>query len=649
MCGIVGFVDIAHNLDSKPSFLINQMANELHSRGPDSNGNWVDLSSGVFLGHSRLAIIDTSKHGNQPMLSQSGRFVLSYNGEIYNHNDLKRKLDKNFENISWRGNSDTEILLMFIEKYGIKKALRECEGMFAFALFDKVKKNLTLARDRIGEKPIYFGVNNQVLFFASQLKALKRHSKFQPEIDRNSIALQFKYNYIPTPYSIYKGIKKLNPGSYLTIPISKSYKGTEDLPSAKKYWELKNFTEEKYRYSKPYTDAKNELVEILSHSIEDQLISDMPIGVFLSGGIDSSTITAIAQSISSKKIDTFSIGFQNKYFNEANYAKKVAQYLGTNHRELYVDSNDALSAVSKIPYIYDEPFSDSSQIPTYLLSSLTKNHVSVALSGDGGDELFSGYNRHIRSKSLFKKIMYLPVSMRKLFLILSKLIPINLLEKILFSFLKTPHFSEKISKLIKLLNSKSYDEMYLMLVSHWLDEENPVIGFDKEIIAQSIFSEFNFEEFENIMVSNDIENYLSDDILVKVDRASMACSLETRAPFLNHKVVEFAMSLPQDMKTYQNKGKIILRDVLNNYLPVNLIDRPKMGFSIPLSDWLKGPLISWAEDLLNEEKINTDGYLNSKTISHKWNEHKSGRKDWHHDLWDVLMFQQWLNHETKLN
>ena len=646
MCGICGFVDLSNRYNHlNRQRIISEMTNTLIHRGPDDEGYWHDEAKGVSLGHRRLSILDLSSHGSQPMLSNSGRYAIVFNGEIYNHSLLRNELIKSGVNISWRGHSDTETLLACIDEWGIEKSIKKSTGMFALAIFDNKENNLFLVRDRMGEKPLYYGYQNGVFLFGSELKAINKHPNSLCEIDRNAIALQFRYSYIPTPYSIYKGIKKLKAGTILKVNLSRSNILKEALEEPKVYWALENVVikAQKNIYTGNSLEAIDDLNDLLGKSVRNQMAADVPLGAFLSGGVDSSLIVSLMQSQSSIPIDTFTIGFSEDDYNEAIFAKKIAKHLGTNHTELYITSKDALSVVDKLPQIYDEPFSDSSQIPTYLISEMTKKNVTVSLSGDAGDELFGGYNRYLWTRKIWSRIKFLPISLRKIISYSMTSVSPSSWDKILKQILDTPQPGDKVHKLSSILTSSSATDCYFNLISHWKNSENIVIGANHLSPSFSdISNDIDFDSIEEKMMYLDSINYLPDDILSKIDRASMSVSLETRVPFLNHHVVEFANTLPLSMKIKDGESKWILRQLLYKYIPKDLIERPKMGFGMPIDIWLRGPLRDWAESLLEESRIKKEGFLNYEPIRRKWIEHISGKRNWQHHLWDILMFQAWL-------
>jgi len=641
MCGIVGFIDKNKYLKHDPSALIKEMLNPLFQRGPDGKGVWFNNADGVYLGHTRLAVIDVTDNASQPMTSYTGRYVITFNGEIYNYKKLKKEVNKFSKEIIWKSNSDTEVLLNSIEIFGFEKTLQKIEGMFAFAVYDKKNKVIYLARDRVGEKPLYYGLNNDIFFFGSQLKAFKKHPLFKPEIDRDSISMQFRFNYIPSPFSIYKNIKKLPPGTFvkITTDCSKSIKIEDPVH----FWSYKS-TDKNHQYSN-FDIAVRDLELLLQSTIEKQMISDVPLGSFLSGGIDSSLVTAIMQSQKDSKVETFSIGFNESNFNEAHYAKAVAKHLGTKHNELYVSPKESIKFVDKISEIYDEPFSDSSQLPTAILCELTRKSVTVALSGDGADELFGGYNRYLWTRKFWKIFGPLPLSSKKILASFISLLPPAYLNNFGKKILGINSLGDKTQKLKNFLNSRSIEDVYLKLISHWGSETSPVLGVDQTSFLNPIKNSDGYLHFEEVMMSTDIISYLPDDILVKVDRAAMFSSLETRVPFLSHNIIELSSKIPINMKIDKQKGKLILRRILSKYVPEKLINRPKMGFGVPIDSWLRGPLKEWASDLLDESKIKNQGYLDYSQISSKWNDHLLGKRNWQYHLWDVLIFQQWIEKE----
>jgi len=654
MCGIVGFWDktkIINNDDLEN--IITNMSNQMLHRGPDDSGVWVDAEIGIALGHRRLAIVDLSPEGHQPMISVDGRYIIIFNGEIYNFLDIKRDLEK--LGYRFRGHSDTEVMLSAFVEWGIEKAVNRFNGMFAFALWDRSNQLLHLGRDRLGEKPLYYGWSGHVFLFASELKSLKVHPAFQGVINRSALELYFRYSYIPAPCSIYENFYKLPPGCILTI--SSQLKQSEPIP----YWAVKSVAKSgiNHLFDGSEADAINHLDSLLKDAISLRMIADVPLGAFLSGGIDSSTIVALMQCQSSQPIKTFTIGFCDRKYNESEYAKSVAKHLGTEHTELYITDKEAMSVIPQLPFLYDEPFADCSQIPTFLVSQMARRNVTVALSGDGGDELFAGYNRHIWFQKIWHQLVWIPKPIReRLSNVLTQISPARWNHVLSRMETLIPHNwrqrlpGDKIHKLAALLTVDTPQELYKSIIYHWQDL-NLIWPNESHILeASGIFNEYTQgEDVENLthkLMYLDTITYLPDDILVKVDRATMAVSLEARTPYLDPRVVEFAWTVPMSMKLRNNQGKWILKQVLSQYLPLNLIDRPKMGFSIPIDSWLCHPLREWAESLLNQSRIQQEGFLNPEPIHKKWQEHLSGSRNWSNHIWDILMFQSWLEEEKNI-
>jgi asparagine synthase (glutamine-hydrolysing) len=622
MCGFAGFMSFGSPVPDAIALLV-AMGAKLSHRGPNDKGFWYDECNGLALVHRRLSIVDLSPTGRQPMVSSCGRYVIVFNGEIYNHLALRRLMGE--QGLIWRGFSDTETLLNCFSVWGVEKTLQSVVGMFAIALWDQQEKVLTLARDRLGEKPLYWGWQNGVLLFGSELKALKVHPSFKAEIDRNALSLFLRHNYIPAPYSIFQGIQKLRQGHYVNINVGQQADSVESKP----YWSMSAVIETglKNPFAGSDTEAIDTLESQLSQSISGQMLADVPLGAFLSGGVDSSTVVAMMQQQSQRPVQTFAIGFNEVGFNEAEHAKAVAQHLGTDHTELYVGSNEALAVIPDLPKIFCEPFADSSQIPTFLVSQMAKRHVTVALSGDAGDELFGGYNPYQFAPRLWSKISKFPLPLRKL--------AVQAL-----SGLPGP---EKLDKLLNVLDASSREDFYRTLLSHWKNPGNLVIGATEpptQLNTPQAWPET--DSFEHWMMAMDAQTYMADDVLVKVDRAAMANSLETRVPMLDHRVVELAWRMPLSLKIRDGKGKWILREVLYKHVPRELIERPKKGFSIPLASWLRGPLRDWAEALLDEQRLQQEGYFRAAPIRKVWQEHLAGRRDHSRRLWSILMFQAWL-------
>ena len=650
MCGIIGFLGGDFTNDQLSNAILEEMSDQIVKRGPDSAGIWLDSSTKIALGHRRLAIVDLSPAGYQPMTSGSNRYVMTYNGEIYNSDEIRNELIKSRVTVNWRGHSDTEILLAGFDAWGIRETVSRVTGMFAIAVWDKELEQLTLIRDRIGEKPLYYGWqgsgSNKVFLFGSELKALKKHPQFINEIDRGSLALYMRYCYVPAPHSIYKGIMKVEPGTIVTVTLQESEHTTE------KYWNALDVvrTGAESPFEGTVAEVTNNLDIALRKTISQQMMADVPLGAFLSGGIDSSTVVALMQAQSSRPIKTFTIGFSETGYNEAEFAKLVAGHLGTEHTELYVSSQDALNVIPKLPNLYCEPFADASQIPTFLVSSLARHHVTVSLSGDGGDELFCGYNRYLFADKLWKGLSMTPASVRELVGKSIKSLPaagwnktFELLNRITPRKFNGISWGDKLQKGAGVIASKDLTNLYQGLVSNWQDPSAVVIGDGEHdrIFSTDVQLLSDVGDIQKMMAIDTI-SYLPDDILVKVDRAAMGVSLETRVPFLDHHIFEFASKIPLAMKLKNGVGKLILRDILYRYVPKELIERPKMGFGIPMSDWLKGPLKEWAEELLGESRLRSQGFFYPEVVRQMWSEHLSGARNWQSQLWAVLMFQAWL-------
>lgn len=650
MCGFAGFLCSSNAVirNDYPA-LLKRMGNAIQHRGPDDSGIWYDVDAGVGLSHQRLSIVDLSAAGHQPMEAGSGRYVIAFNGEIYNHLTLRQELENTGHGQSWRGHSDTETLLAGFDAWGIEATIIKSIGMFALAVWDKQHRTLTLVRDRLGEKPLYYGWQGDTLLFGSELKALKEHVAFSAPIDRNALTLMMRYNYIPAPYSIYQGIQKLLPGSFLTVSLNNRN------VKLKSYWDPRQIVAN--GISQPFSgsreDAVRELDTLLKDAVGQQMMADVPLGAFLSGGVDSSTIVALMQTKSNRPVRTFTIGFNEDGYNEAEHAKAVAKHLGTDHTELYVSAQQALDVIPNLPNLYCEPFSDSSQIPTFLVSQMARQHVTVSLSGDAGDELFSGYNRYVLGKRLWGKLTLLPVGLRSILANLITRFPVQTWDRIfdtlkflLPSRLAQVKIGDKLHKGAGVLAAQTSAELYQLLCSHWTNPQDLVIGGNEfSTVLTNRTLQPQTDHFVHQMMAFDMLSYLPDDILVKVDRAAMGVSLETRVPLLDHRVVEFAWQLPLDYKLHKGIGKWPLREVLYKYVPKELIERPKMGFGVPIDSWLRGPLQEWAESLINESRLRQEGFFNPLPIRQKWIEHLSGKRNWQYYLWDILMFQAWLEQQ----
>lgn len=654
MCGIAGIVG---QRGAELHSAVRSMVEAIRYRGPDDSGVWSDDASGLALGHARLSILDLSPEGHQPMVSASGRYIVTYNGEVYNFAELSKELEG--EGARFRGHSDTEVMLAAVEHWGIEKSIGRFVGMFAFGLWDRETRQLHLVRDRVGIKPLYFGWVGKTFRFASELKSLLASTE-RPEIDRGALALYMRYAYVPAPRSIYQNIYKLPAGCWLTIGLDQAgsperFVPEPDDPAAMwkpvRYWSARQIAEQgcAAQYAGSDGEALEDLHGLLRESVRLRMVSDVPLGAFLSGGIDSSTVVALMQAQSTRPVRTFTIGFREDDYNEAQHAKRVAHHLGTDHTELYLTSEDAMAVIPRLPAMYDEPFGDSSQIPTFLVSQLARHHVTVALSGDGGDELFAGYNRHFWGRNIWKQISWVPLPVRKL---LSRSISSFPPEVWTSLFAKFPRLlpsmwnpGHKMYRLSELLATDSPDRMYLGLVSQWGSPTSLVVNSQEPLTpVTDPRQQANLSDCTRRMMYFDLITYLPDDILTKMDRASMAVSLEARVPLLDHRVVEFAWRLPMSMNIRaERSGKWLLRRLLYRYVPPELLERPKMGFGVPIEHWLRGPLREWAENLLEEGRLRREGYLHPEPIREKWMEHVSGKRNWPYLLWNVLMFQAWLD------
>lgn len=651
MCGFSGMLgaEWAPDEDAIRTTLA-RMTGRLAHRGPDGEGWWIDASAGIALGHRRLAIVELSEAGSQPMHSAGGRYVLSYNGEIYNHLELRKELAAEGSEPPWRGHSDTETLLGCIEAWGVDRSLAKTIGMFAFALWDRSTRVLTLARDRLGEKPLYYGWsaggNTPTFLFGSELGSFRAHPCFDADIDRGSLSLLMRHGYIPAPYSIYRSFRKLPPGCTATVSLQQRE------PRIRTYWSGTAAAKQgvENRYCGGPDEAVDALERLLLDAVGRQMVADVPLGAFLSGGVDSSAVVALMQMQSARPIRTFSIGFNEKQFNEADHAKAVAHHLGTDHVELYVTAADAMAVVPRLSTIYDEPFADSSQIPTYLVSQLARRHVTVALSGDGGDELFGGYTRYHLTDSIWRYLSRVPRvarlgAARAITSISSESwsAAAAAVSGLLPARISLPRLGQKMHRGAAVLGSRSSGELYYGLISSWRSPEDLVVG-GKEPPTSLRGDEPNLDGLSDIerMMALDLITYLPGDILAKVDRASMAVSLESRVPMLDHRIVEFAASLPMEYKLRDGQSKWALRQVLYRRVPKALIERPKMGFGVPVGFWLRGPLRVWADELLDERRIREEGYLSSDIVTRAWRAHRGGSADLEAYLWPVLMFQHWL-------
>ena len=645
MCGIAGFVDESGASHDDWPEQARRMAAAIKHRGPDDEGVWIDATAGVALAHRRLSVLDLSSSGHQPMASSRGRYLIVFNGEIYNHLELRAEL-----NGPWRGYSDTETLLAGFECWGTKRTLEKAAGMFALAVWDHECRRLTLACDRIGEKPLYYGWQGAIFLFGSELRALKAHPAFSAEIDRGALSLLFRHKYIAAPHSIYSSITKLLPGSFVEI-----VPGTRTVPTPRPYWSTWQAVEEGLAH--PFTGNDREAVDALEQqlraAVRRQMLSDVPLGAFLSGGIDSSTVVALMQTQSSRPIKTFAIGFHEEAYDEAHHAKAVARHLGTEHTELYVSPTQAMEVIPRLPNLYDEPFADSSQIPSYLLSALARQQVTVSLSGDGGDELFCGYDRYFdvsRAAMLMSRMpTALSVALKHSMCSISPSAWDRLLAPMTFAaprLFRRGNAGDRLHKLAHMLDDDR-TTLYQRFVSSWSEPMAVVVGAEEPATILTGSQSPAGATFVETLMAKDMVSYLPGDILVKVDRAAMALSLETRMPFLDPDVMKLAWRLSLATKVRNGKGKWILRQILHRYVPMELNQRPKRGFSIPISEWLRKPLRDWAEALLDESCMRQEGYLNPIPIQQKWREHLSGARNWAAQLWIVLMFQSWLHEQRR--
>lgn len=649
MCGIAGFLDPAHRTRD-PLHVLRSMGDAIAHRGPDGRAEWFDPSSGIGLAHRRLAIIDLSEAGAQPMRSHCGRFVITLNGEIYNFEALRGELEREGNAPAWRGYSDTEVLLACISAWGVERTLKKCNGMFAFALWDVPNRELILARDRFGEKPLYYGWRGGTLLFASELKALNRYPERSREIDTTALGLLLQFNYIPAPYCIWKGLKKLLPGTWARFRARES--DVEEAGEAQRYWSAIECALDAAQQRMPVSDV--EAVDLVDKALREavgiRMRADVPLGAFLSGGVDSSAVVAAMQAQSARPVQTYSISYADPLYNEGDYAGAVARHLGTTHADLRVEPSQARAVIPLLPRMYDEPFADASQIPTFLVAQLARTGVTVSLSGDGGDELFGGYNRHVWGPRLWRRLRGTPQWLRSGMARGLHAIPPKTWNRFLgtagflWPALRSVHApGYKLHKFAGICDAFDEAELYQRMISFWSDPAIAVTGFDRRNVP-AVHREAwpKGMGFSESMMLQDAVSYLPDDILAKVDRASMAVALEARVPFLDPALFELAWRLPQHLRVRGDTGKWVLRQVLGRYVPRELIDRPKMGFGIPVGQWLRSELREWAEDLLSESALRRSGMLDPGPIRRIWAEHLSGSLDWEYHLWSVLMFQAWL-------
>jgi len=612
--------------------VVERSCDRIFHRGPDSRGYWEDGQAGLALGHVRLAIQDLSPAGHQPMVSACGRYVLVLNGEIYNHLELRRQLSAQGRAPAWRGHSDTETILACFAAWGMAGALEKAIGMFALALWDRQERTLTLARDRMGEKPLYLGFAGARFVFASELKALVGVPGLDKSLDRRALSLLLRHNYIPAPWCIYRSLRKLRPGMFMTI--SQEHLRARSLPEPVEYWSAQAVARQAAAHHLSFASrgqAVDALDQVLGESVRGQMIADVPLGAFLSGGIDSSVIAALMQAHGSGPVRTFSIGFDDPVFDEAVYAREVARHLGTRHTELYVSARDALDVVPRLADLYDEPFADSSQIPTVLVTRMARQHVAVALSGDGGDELFGGYARYFRAQRWWRRRSALPGLVRR---------PMGMLGRSAAAMLPGGRARERMERVSGVLSARHPGQFYQSFVSYWKDLDRIIIDAEP---PSTFFDQASTDSFFDRMTLLDTMTYLPGDILVKVDRAAMAVGLETRVPMIDHRVFEFARRLPYEYKVRDGQGKDLLRRLLYRYVPASLVDRPKKGFSVPLAQWLRGPLKDWGAALLDPVRLRDEGIFHAGPLARTWQEHQAGSRDWSAHLWSVLMVQAWLD------
>ncbi len=632
MCGIAGIIDCSSAQRSELIEIANRMCKVLRHRGPDDSGVWVNEEDGVAISHRRLSIIDLSNAGKQPMKSECGRFILTFNGEIYNHRSIRKEINNISDyKYSWKGHSDTETVVAGISLWGIEKTLKKLQGMFALGVWDKVEKTMTLARDRAGEKPIYYAYSNKELIFGSELKAIRFSKRLSWDLDLDAVDLYIRNNYIPAPQTIYKGVKKLEPGKYIQFKLNRDCIYQSRIED---YWSLADIALEgmENSFNDSYEENIKSLDSLINASVKSQMLADVPIGSLLSGGIDSTLITAIMQKNCDYKVNTFTLGFEDSIYDESRHSKKIARYIGTEHHELIINSQDIITRLTELPQIYDEPFADSSQLPTLMVMELASKNVKVALTGDGGDEFFGGYNRYLRAPQTWNYISMIPT--------FGRTIIGNNLQRL----------SNKRMKILgkKIQLSNNLEQWSSLMTQEWIESEQVILGIDSPLLSFQVKKNTDsILDATSKMLLQDGTQYLPDDILVKVDRASMSKSLETRCPLLDQRVMEFAWKLPLKQKIGKGKGKLILKELLYNYIPKELVEKPKKGFAIPIDEWLRGPLRDWAEAQVSEERLSFEGYFKKDLIRKTWESHLEGSANNGSRLWSILMFQSWLESTRK--
>lgn len=643
MCGISGFYSPRRFQSEEGIQLARKMANAITHRGPDDSGEWVDGDAGIALSHRRLSILELSDAGHQPMISASGRYAMVFNGEIYNHLDIRKDIAAS-EQVSWRGHSDTETLLAGFDCWGFETTIKKTVGTFGIALWDRKTRELTLTRDRMGEKPLYYGWQGDSFLFGSELKALRAHESFSNEIEHSVLESYLKYGYISSPLSIYRGIFKLLPGTYIRIS-AKDQIGS--IPQPIQYWSLEEVAST--GINQPFVGSDKEAIDLLEEtliqSVSLQRNSDVPLGAFLSGGIDSSLVVALLQSMSSSKIKTYTIGFEEEKYNEATHAEAISNYIGTDHTTLYLSEQDIVKSIPEINAIYDEPFSDSSA--SLLVSKIARNDVTVALSGDGGDETFCGYSAYPSLNNVWKNLDKIPLPFRMMLSKLILMMPSPVITKFLSPLLSLLNKSTSIpagirtQQLAKAMMTKGHSEFFYLMKSNGGIEKSLINSGYREQSKNTNNEEIEFNDFMNSILYFDSKDYLSGDILVKADRASMSVGLENRAPLLDHRIIELAWKFPIDMKFRSGILKWPLRQVLYRYIPQNLVDRPKMGFNLPASEWIRGPLKDYVEDSLNSDVLQREGFFDVENVQEILKQHMNGKHNWQATLWRLVAFQSW--------